>query len=234
MQPLKQVSCIIPFYNEGDRIFSVLEVALRTPGIGQIICVDDGSTDDTASKIRKEYPHIDLVYLQENQGKAAAIRHGLEMAVHDLILLMDADLQYVNPDEITLAIEGMQHQDIDMVILRRIYAPWIFKIDRRDVLFSGERLMRRKDLQNILQQQVYGYQLEIAINRYMLQHNKNVRWAPWSALNTHKVKKWGFFYGARKEVMMFLDMILYTGLSHYVKQIISFARKKLEVEVVSS
>lgn len=224
-----QTTCLIPFYNEGSRIFSVLDVVTQIQEISQIICIDDGSTDDTTFKILKSWPNIEVVRLPENQGKTAAIRHGLHMAVNDFILLMDADLQCVNPSEIINAIHAMQQNTIDMIILRRINAPWFVKMDRGDVLFSGERIMKRKDLADILQKQICGYQLEIAINNYMLENKKEVYWAPSSAYNTYKVKKLGLLLGFIKELNMFFDIIFFAGLQNYVRQITTFARKRWEV-----
>ena len=45
------VSAIVPFYNEEKRIFYVLDVIEAIQSIDEIICVDDGSTDDAAEKI---------------------------------------------------------------------------------------------------------------------------------------------------------------------------------------
>lgn len=221
----KQTTCIIPFYNEGNRIFSVLEVVTQIKEISQIICIDDGSTDDTAQHIEERWPDIELVRLSENQGKTSAIRHGLQKATSDFVLLMDADLQYINPLEITHAIRAMQERPIDMIILRRINAPWFVKMDRGDVLFSGERILKRKDLEKILKKPVYRYQLEIAINNYMIENKKQVYWAPSSAFNTYKVQKMGLVNGFIKELDMFFDIIFFAGLQNYVKQIATFARK---------
>ena len=45
------VSAIVTFYNEEKRIFYVLDVIEAIQSIDEIICVDDGSTDDAAEKI---------------------------------------------------------------------------------------------------------------------------------------------------------------------------------------
>lgn len=54
MKHLHSTSCIIPFYNEGKRIFPILNVVTQIAGITQIICVDDGSSDFTATIIEKK------------------------------------------------------------------------------------------------------------------------------------------------------------------------------------
>ncbi len=220
-----QTTCIIPFYNEGHRIFSVLNVITKIKDISQILCIDDGSTDGMADQILQYWPQVELVRLPNNQGKTAAIRHGLQYASHEFVLLMDADLQFINPAEISFAIQAMQQQSADMIILRRIKAPWFVKMDRGDVLFSGERILRRTDLKAILENQIQGYQLEIAINNHMLEHKKEVYWVPSSAFNTFKMQKMGRLEGFVKEINMFVDIIFFAGLQNYLRQIATFARK---------
>lgn len=221
-----RTTCIIPFYNEGERIFEVLNTVTQISRISQIICVDDGSSDGTADLIEQRFPQIEVVRLSENQGKTAAIRHGLTYAKQEYVLLMDADLQMINQQEISFALQAIETYDIDMIILRRINAPWFVKMDRGDVLFSGERVLKRTDLEKVLHENVCRYQIEIAINNYMLKHNKTVFWVPSSAFNTFKVQKIGLIDGFIKELDMFFDIILFAGLQNYFRQISSFARKR--------
>lgn len=225
-----QVSCIIPFYNEGYRVFQVLAVVTQIKSITQVICVDDGSTDNTATLIRESWPSVELIILPQNKGKAEAIRHGVQQAQNENILLMDADLQSINQEEVEKAIQAIARQNLDMLILRRINAPWFVKFDRGDILLSGERIVKKQDLAKILAQQVNGYQLELAINLYMQKHKRAVRWMPWSATNTYKSKKIGWVEGYKKEFEMFTDIVLYAGLKNIIKQITLFATKEVETE----
>jgi len=230
MQLNAQTSCIIPFYNEGDRVLQVLEVVTQIESINQVICIDDGSTDNTAALIQDAWPQVTLIKLPQNQGKAAAIRYGLQEATNEHILLMDADLQSINKAEVEKAIQAIKQQKLDMLILRRINAPWFVKFDRGDTLLSGERIINKGDLVNILNQQVDGYQLELAINLYMQKHKRAVRWMPWSATNTYKSKKVGLVEGYKKEFEMFTDIVLYAGLKNIIKQITLFATKEVKLE----
>lgn len=225
-----QASCIIPFYNEGFRVFQVLEVVTQIKSISQVICVDDGSSDNTSELIKQYWPTVELIILPENKGKAEAIRHGVQKAQNENILLMDADLQSINKEEVERAIDAIAHQNLDMLILRRINAPWFVKFDRGDILLSGERIVKKKDLAKILDQKVNGYQLELAINLYMQKHKRAVRWMPWSATNTYKSKKIGLVEGYKKEFEMFTDIVLYAGLTNIIKQITQFATKEVDLE----
>lgn len=230
MQLNAQASCLIPFYNEGDRVLQVLQVVTQIKSIAQIICIDDGSTDNTADLIAANWPEVQIVKLPENQGKAAAIREGLKAAKNENILLMDADLQSINKQEVERAIQAITQHNLDMLILRRVNAPWFVKFDRGDTLLSGERIVKKKDLTNILKQEVNGYQIELAINLYMQKHKRDVRWMHWSATNTYKAKKLGLVEGYKHEFKMFTDIVLYAGLKNIIRQITLFATKEVELD----
>ncbi|PVY39257.1 glycosyltransferase family 2 protein [Pontibacter virosus] len=220
------VTCLIPCYNERDRIATVLDVVTKIEGIQQVICVDDGSSDNTATMVSRQWPTVQVIRLSQNRGKAAAIQYGLQFVEHELVLLMDADLQELNGAELEKAIHAFQHTaKVDMLILRRIRSPWFVRWYRSDILLSGERLLRRSDLEEVLAQPVARYQLEVAINRYMIKRRKRVRWMPWSAMNTYKVDKLGVLEGSRREFKMYVEIVDYVGLVHMFVQLSSFTRK---------
>ena len=215
------VTCLIPCYNERERISHVLDVVAEVEIIQQVICVDDGSTDDTASMIRRRWPKVQVIRLSQNRGKAAAIQYGLQFVQHESVLLMDADLQEINGTELEKAISAFQHAErVDMLILRRIRSPWFVRWYRSDILLSGERLLRRSDLEQVLAQPVARYQLEVAIKLH-----KRVRWMPWSARNTYKVDKLGVLEGSRREFKMYVEIVDYVGFVHMLVQLSSFTRK---------
>ncbi|MBF8965346.1 glycosyltransferase family 2 protein [Pontibacter sp. FD36] len=220
------VTCLIPCYNERERIATVLEVVSKVKGIQQVICVDDGSVDGTATMVSRQWPTVQVIRLSQNQGKAAAIQYGLQFVQHELVLLMDADLQELNKTELERAISAFQDTaNVDMLILRRIRSPWFVRWYRSDILLSGERLLRRSDLEQVLAQPVARYQLEVAINRYMIKRGKRVRWMPWSAMNTYKVDKLGMLEGSRREFRMYVEIVDYVGFVHMLVQLSSFTRK---------
>ena len=89
------VTIVIPAFNEANRLPRTLTaltswIATR-PEQFEVIVVDDGSTDGT-SAIADNFPTITFSALPYNQGKGAAVRHGMLLAAGDLILMMDADL----------------------------------------------------------------------------------------------------------------------------------------------
>ena len=177
-----RTTCIVPFYNEGVRLFNVLDEVVRVNNLGQIICVDDGSVQDQSNAILERYPNIELIRLEKNLGKTGAIREGLRKTEGDLILLFDADLRNLNHTEIEKAVDAMSNDEtIDMLILRRVNAPFIVNINRGGTLFSGERILKKKDLEEVLNGQVKGWQIESAVNTYMYQRKKKVFWVQMKA-----------------------------------------------------
>lgn len=99
MDPLLDLSVLIPAYNEADRagptvrrIFAYLETRrLRH----EIIVVDDGSTDRTADltlALADEIPTLRLLRNGRNRGKGFSVRNGFLQARGRRILFSDADL----------------------------------------------------------------------------------------------------------------------------------------------
>lgn len=220
-------SCIIPFYNEGERILSVLSVVTKIAEIEEIICVDDGSLDNAWQEIEKNYPQVTLLRFEKNQGKSGAVREGLKQAKGDYIFLLDADLQNLKASEIKAAIDKIKNNpSIDMIILRRMNDPLSSQLIRGDILVSGERILRRNDLWEILNEEPEGYELELAMNNYMMKNLKKVCWLPNSAYHPYKFKKRGFLKGGQGEVEMYFNLISRFDLADYLEQVLSFCRQR--------
>ncbi|MCL6557714.1 MAG: glycosyltransferase family 2 protein [Firmicutes bacterium] len=86
------LSVVIPAYNEEKRLPATLaELRKRpVPGECEIIVVDDGSTDGTATIAEKTCCRV--IRQPVNSGKGAAVKAGVLAARGDLILVTDADL----------------------------------------------------------------------------------------------------------------------------------------------
>ncbi len=237
MENKKQVSVIIPFYNEEPRIIHVLRVLTQVPHIDQIICVDDGSTDNGARLVKLIYPDVEVVQLSHNQGKTEAIAQGFKRVVNDYVLLFDADLQDVRVHEVETGVHAMMcNPMIDMLIFR-LNDPDLWSTIRSDIVLSGNRLLKRKDLEQILALRPDRYQIEFMTNKYMIQYNKQVFWAASSAMQTFKVEKFGLFEGAVREIEMSMNIFSRYSVLDYVKQMLFFCTDevpKTKVRYVSS
>ena len=91
------ISVVIPVYNERETVEEILARVLAVNLAEELIIVDDGSIDGTRELLQEIIPHYDNAHLilhENNQGKGAAVRSGIEAARGDLILIQDADLEY--------------------------------------------------------------------------------------------------------------------------------------------
>jgi glycosyltransferase involved in cell wall biosynthesis len=94
------LSVVVPMHDELPNVAAffartvpVLE-ALKTPW--EIVCVDDGSRDETFTALLAEHrrdPRVKLLRLSRNFGKEAALTAGLAHARGDAVVPIDADLQ---------------------------------------------------------------------------------------------------------------------------------------------
>ena len=96
-----ELSVVIPIYNEQEnieRLYRDLKQVLERLGKSyEIVAVDDGSTDGSFEVLRELHRGDDLlkvVRLRRNFGQAAAFAAGFDSAVGEIIVSMDADLQF--------------------------------------------------------------------------------------------------------------------------------------------
>ena len=85
------VSVIIPTYNRKDYVRESIDSALAQRGIAvEVIVVDDGSQDGTGEALLDYGDQIRYVW-QENQGESSARNHGVRIARHEYVALLDSD-----------------------------------------------------------------------------------------------------------------------------------------------
>ncbi len=109
------VSVIIPVYNEAQSLRLLHEkishVLARIPH--EILFVDDGSTDGSATIIKSiaaKDGTVRVFTFNRNRGKSAALDVGFRNAAGDAIIMLDADFQD-DPADIPKFIEALRHYD---------------------------------------------------------------------------------------------------------------------------
>lgn len=91
------ISVIIPTYQHAASLPAVLDgIFAQTLAPGEVIVVNDGSTDDTLSVLKPYLGRITLIN-QSNQGPQAARNAGFDASKGDLVIFCDADVR-MRPD----------------------------------------------------------------------------------------------------------------------------------------
>jgi polyisoprenyl-phosphate glycosyltransferase len=130
--PLRLLSVVTPMYREAgnvDRFFRALEPVLeRLAPDYEIVCVNDGSPDDTLARLLahiERNPRIRVVDLSRNFGKELALSAALDHARGDAVVCIDADLQHP-PDLIQVFLERWRegHDVVYAVIRSRAAESW--------------------------------------------------------------------------------------------------------------
>jgi glycosyltransferase involved in cell wall biosynthesis len=86
------VSVIVPTFNYADFISTALDSVLSQSYKNiEILVIDDGSTDDTRSKVEQNYKGLVRYYHQGNRGLSAARNVGLSLAQGEFIQFLDSD-----------------------------------------------------------------------------------------------------------------------------------------------
>ena len=116
------LSVVMPAYNEGGHIYTNLlktdEILSGFCSTYEIVCVNDGSKDNTEQEIRRAMESCDrirIVTYMPNGGKGNAIKKGVEAAAGDRIAFLDSDLD-LSPDHLEDFLSHMRSEKADVVI----------------------------------------------------------------------------------------------------------------------
>ena len=119
-----EISIIIPLYNESDNIehlfVRLTPVLERLNTSYEIICINDGSQDDTLKRLielRQRYLAIKIVNLSRNFGKEIALTAGIDYASGAAVIPIDADLQ--DPPELIVKLIAKWREGYDVVYATR-------------------------------------------------------------------------------------------------------------------
>jgi glycosyltransferase involved in cell wall biosynthesis len=158
MDNSNSIGLLIPAYNVEKYLPALLDEALKYFEAGNILVVNDGSSDNTG-KIVRDYD-IELVSHEKNLGKGAALKSGFDYLISrgaDWIITIDGDMQH-DPALLPQFIEYAEQGSFDLVIgaRKRNFSdmPW----DRRFSNWSTSTLMSLITGENIKDGQC-GYRL---------------------------------------------------------------------------
>ena len=118
---MKQISIIVPSYNEAESLPHLAEWVdrvMKEHGFDyEVIIVDDGSTDATwevTEQLHQANPAWRGIRFRRNYGKSAALNVGFNAAQGDVVVTMDADLQD-SPDEVPELYRMIKEEHYDLV-----------------------------------------------------------------------------------------------------------------------
>lgn len=189
------LSVIIPAYNEESAIGALLEGVhrvLRKLGIrGEVIVVDDGSTDATAEIARSK--GVFVVPHGANKGYGASLKTGMERSRYEILLIIDGDGTYF-PEDIVTLLEGYDGED--MIVGARdgqeASLPRLRRLAKRSLqalaghftgvripdLNSGMRLLKKDVVLEYLDLLPSGFSFTSTITLALLKNGRRVRFVP--------------------------------------------------------
>ena len=115
---MPKFSIIVPVYNVEDYLERCLDsIISQTFSNIEIICVDDGSTDNSGN-ICEEYAdkeqRISVIH-KENEGPAAARNDGLENIQGAYVSFVDCD-DWLEPEMYTTMLQALNKEQADIII----------------------------------------------------------------------------------------------------------------------
>ncbi|MBT3834741.1 glycosyltransferase family 2 protein [Candidatus Peribacteria bacterium] len=111
---MKELSILIPVYNEEKTVAQVMRTVGNACPEAQIIYIDDGSHDSSLEILKQNAREQDLVLTKPNGGKGSAIRMGLEHSTGKYSVIQDADLEY-EPSEMLLLLKEAKEKNVKVV-----------------------------------------------------------------------------------------------------------------------
>lgn len=114
----KSISIVIPCYNEGEKLLiNIKKIIKYLNKINiddyEIIAVNDGSIDKKTNEIFRDtkIDKTNFIGYNQNKGKGAAVKTGIEFASKDIIIFMDADLS-TDISAIQTVLDNIENKDI--------------------------------------------------------------------------------------------------------------------------
>jgi len=239
MQYAKDLSIIIPLYNENESLEELaawIERVVSGENLSyEVIMVDDGSKDgswQTIQSLSKRNANIHGISFRRNYGKSAALFCGFEKAQGRVVITMDADLQD-SPDEIPEMFNLVDKDNWDVVsgwkqhrqdnkftknIPSKLYnatARWVTGIKLHD-MNCGLKAYRNEVVKNI---EVYG-----EMHRFIPYLAKNAGFEKITEKPVyHRKRKYGKSkFGVERFVNGLLDLLSLWFLSTFGKKPMHF------------
>lgn len=216
------VSIIIPAHNEKERISDILNQLNGLSFSNEIIVVDDASKDGTGDFVKKNFAGVKVITHETNKGKFQAMKTGVEESKGDIILFLDADLQNFQKEFVEDLTGAVIKEGFQLSIAYREGEYWVARfVVFNEPYLAGERCMKKDLFNKILKENtVDGYEIEVIINKYILDNNIPFKIIDCKGLHNYmKYKKFGLFKGMYKEIQMINRIVMKVGLFEMIRQV---------------
>ena len=118
-----KISVIIPVYNAEIYVKTAIQSILKQNFFDfEIICIDDGSIDNSLNICKREASYDDriIVLEQKNQGVSSARNKGIKIAKGKYIIFLDSD-DYYAENSLNIMYNDIEEADVDAVIYNHFY-----------------------------------------------------------------------------------------------------------------
>lgn len=159
-----RLAAIIPAYNEEPTVAGVVGALRASPYVREVIVVCDGSSDGTAALARGAGATV--FELPKNQGKGAAMLHGLTHTDASVVAFFDADLIGLTPDHVERLVLPVLSGSRVMNVGIRDRGPLVTRLTEHLPLIGGERVMLRRVVEGVPPEYLQGFMIESALNYY--------------------------------------------------------------------
>jgi len=116
-----RVSVLVPAKDEAENLPEFLrqsaETFARTPGVYEVVVIDDGSVDETRTvlqELQTQYPFLRVAHHRTKRGIADALRTGYLNARGEVLVFYPADLQF-KPEDIPSLVDPILRGEYDMM-----------------------------------------------------------------------------------------------------------------------
>jgi len=174
---MKTITAIICAYNEEKTIKKVVSKVCDY-FFDEIIVVNDGSTDKTDNVLNELSKFYDFKYikLEENKGKGFAMATGIENAIGEIIVFVDADLSNLQEDHLFELTMPLVHKEADMILGQATETLIDYSVNPFKS-FTGERSVLKKDILPIIDKMKHSrFGVETLINLYYQSEGKKVKY----------------------------------------------------------
>jgi len=202
-----KTAVIIPAYNEGGRIASVLRAVSVCKLADEVIVVSDGSVDNTA-EVAARFPQVRVIKLLKNQGKGAAMLAGVKATEAAYVAFVDADLVGLRAEHVDSIFRPLLAGYCDMSVgIFRGGKFWSDTAQKVVPHLSGQRAMRRELFLAIPHIHEVRMGVEVAINQYVKRRKARVlRVVLRGVANYHKEMKMGYIKGSKARIQMYSEI----------------------------